>query len=471
MYHGKIERFDWRFALRVLDVLGVIAALAISLPLWNLIAPRWGAWHFVPIDNATWLSCVFYGFAELFAFKKAGLYAWSCLLRPGTLAVRLAVALALAGATVGIIRAFVAPTAPFFAALWFLANLGVTFCTVFLLRLGLRVAYPRMLAGDAVERIAFIGWSVRLETVLKALVQEMGRYQEVAGCIYEGSNPQLDPQAGHGHRLLGTLERLDEILPAQRISLLLVDQSNVSPRDMRRIADIAADRFVTLRMIPSAFDIWASRLSLRIVAGIPLMGINDLHHDRFGNRLLKRAFDIVCALGGLVVSAPVIAVLAILIRRESPGPIFYRQTRLGLNGRPFQIIKLRSMPTDAENSTGAVWAVKDDPRRLKIGRFMRATNLDELPQLWNVLKGDMSMVGPRPERPEFVEGFRDTIRYYNLRHTCKPGLTGWAAVHGLRGNTSIEDRIEYDLFYVENWSLLMDLKIVLMTLAPPKNAH
>ncbi len=129
------------------------------------------------------------------------------------------------------------------------------------------------------------------------------------------------------------------------------------------------------------------------------------------------------------------------------------------------------MRVDAEQNSGAVWAVEDDPRRLRIGIFMRAWNLDELPQFWNVLKGEMSLVGPRPERPELVEGFRDTVRYYNLRHTLKPGLTGWAAVHGLRGNTSLEDRLEYDLYYIENWSLLLDVKIILMTLAPPKNAY
>ncbi len=139
--------------------------------------------------------------------------------------------------------------------------------------------------------------------------------------------------------------------------------------------------------------------------------------------------------------------MAILIKRESPGPIFFEQTRLGLYGKPFKIIKLRSMKLDAEVQTGAVWAVKDDPRRLKIGTFMRSKNIDELPQFWNVLKGDMSMVGPRPERPEFVTDFKDSVRYYNLRHSCKPGVTGWAAVHGLRGDTSLDDRLEYDLFY------------------------
>ena len=228
---------------------------------------------------------------------------------------------------------------------------------------------------------------------------------------------------------------------------------------------------MNLKVIPTAFDIWSTKLDLRVVAGIPLLGVFDLRYDKLHNRITKRAVDILCSLVGLLLSAPVIAVLAILIKRESPGPIFFRQVRLGIYGKPFEIIKLRSMRMDAEQKSGAVWAVKDDPRRLKIGTFMRAWNLDELPQFWNVLKGEMSMVGPRPERPEFVEGFKESIRYYNLRHSCKPGVTGWAAVHGLRGNTSLDDRLEYDLFYIENWNLRLDFEIIFMTLLPPKNAY
>jgi lipopolysaccharide/colanic/teichoic acid biosynthesis glycosyltransferase len=150
--------------------------------------------------------------------------------------------------------------------------------------------------------------------------------------------------------------------------------------------------------------------------------------------------------------------------------VFYRQQRRGQGEKLVDMIKLRSMRLDAE-ADGVLITVENDPRRLKIGKFIRSWNLDELPQFWNVLVGDMSLVGPRPERIESVDEYEDSIRYYNLRHTCKPGLTGWAAVHGLRGNTSIPDRIEYDLYYVENWSLLLDLKIMLMTLAPPKNAY
>jgi len=160
----------------------------------------------------------------------------------------------------------------------------------------------------------------------------------------------------------------------------------------------------------------------------------------------------------------VIIVVAVLIKLTSPGAVYYVQERMGLDGRVFRMLKFRSMRADAEKDTGPVWAKLDDPRRTKIGAFLRKTNLDELPQLFNVLKGDMSMVGPRPERPAFVEDFRGRIPKYMLRHKMKAGITGWAQINGLRGNTSIEDRIRYDLSYINNWSIWFDLKILVMTL-------
>jgi lipopolysaccharide/colanic/teichoic acid biosynthesis glycosyltransferase len=172
-----------------------------------------------------------------------------------------------------------------------------------------------------------------------------------------------------------------------------------------------------------------------------------------------------------VLSAPIIIVCAWLIKRESPGSVIYEQQRVGLDGREFTIYKLRSMNLDADKVAGANWTTEGDPRRLRIGAFLRKTNIDETPQFWNVVKGDMSLVGPRPERPEFVRSFNEALQHYNLRHTIKPGITGWAAIHGYRGNTSLADRLDYDLYYIENWSIWLDLKIILFTLRPPKNAY
>jgi lipopolysaccharide/colanic/teichoic acid biosynthesis glycosyltransferase len=156
---------------------------------------------------------------------------------------------------------------------------------------------------------------------------------------------------------------------------------------------------------------------------------------------------------------------------ESRGPVFYRQRRWGVNGVPFDIIKIRSMKLNAEQSSGAQWCVKDDPRRLRVGAFMRKWNIDELPQFWNVLKGEMSLVGPRPERPELIASFKHQIPHYNARHHSKPGMTGWAQVNGLRGDTDLSERIQCDLWYLENWSLWLDLQIMLLTFFKRDNAY
>ncbi|MBN1556741.1 MAG: exopolysaccharide biosynthesis polyprenyl glycosylphosphotransferase, partial [Lentisphaerae bacterium] len=204
---------------------------------------------------------------------------------------------------------------------------------------------------------------------------------------------------------------------------------------------------------------------------IPLLGVSEWPLDRFWNRVRKRAADLGGASVGLLLAAPVIAAAAVLIKRSSPGAVFFRQERCGEKGRPFILYKLRTMRTDAEADSGPVFASENDPRRTRIGAFLRRYNLDELPQLWNVLKGDMSLVGPRPERPHFVEQFKADIGRYMWRHVSKPGLTGWAQVNGLRGNTSIAERIKYDLYYLENWSLAFDFKIIIRTFCARKNAY
>ncbi|MFH0953021.1 MAG: exopolysaccharide biosynthesis polyprenyl glycosylphosphotransferase, partial [Verrucomicrobiota bacterium] len=204
---------------------------------------------------------------------------------------------------------------------------------------------------------------------------------------------------------------------------------------------------------------------------IPLLGVGKWPLDYFWNRAAKRLEDVTGALIGLVLAAPVIAVAAVAVKSSSRGPVFYRQERCGEGGTLFTIYKLRTMKESAEEETGPVWAAKDDPRRTRVGSFLRAHNIDELPQFWNVLKGEMSLVGPRPERPHFVEQFKDDISRYMWRHVSKPGMTGWAQVNGLRGNTDIRERIKYDLYYLENWSLAFDFKIFVKTFFSRENAY
>jgi exopolysaccharide biosynthesis polyprenyl glycosylphosphotransferase len=202
--------------------------------------------------------------------------------------------------------------------------------------------------------------------------------------------------------------------------------------------------------------------ALEDVDGTPVINLSQVPLQGWSS-LIKRAMDVVLSLAALAVLLPFFPLLAALIWLEDRGPIFYRQERMGLDGRSFMILKFRSMRVNAESSTGPVWAIKNDPRRTRVGELLRRWSLDELPQLWNVLKGEMSLIGPRPERPAFVNEFKHKIPQYMLRHRVKSGITGWAQVHGWRGNTSIRKRIQYDLYYIENWSLKLDLKILWMT--------
>ncbi|MBM3381623.1 MAG: undecaprenyl-phosphate glucose phosphotransferase [Betaproteobacteria bacterium] len=195
---------------------------------------------------------------------------------------------------------------------------------------------------------------------------------------------------------------------------------------------------------------------------LPAIVLNGSSLDSYG-RILKRGFDLVFSAFALLLLSPVFAACALAVRISSPGPIFYKQERMGLDGKTFNCLKFRGMRVDAESSSGPVWASKNDSRVTRVGAFLRKTSLDEIPQFWNVLRGEMSVVGPRPERPFFVDQFRHNLPGYMLRHKVKAGITGWAQINGWRGNTSLEKRIECDLWYIQNWSLWLDLKICVLT--------
>jgi len=261
---------------------------------------------------------------------------------------------------------------------------------------------------------------------------------------------------------------LDQKLADQ---VILANQSALTHAQMADIILSCEQALVEFNLVPDLYRLLTFTMSMTTIDGIPVLGTQNWPLDYFWNRTVKRAEDIVGSAVGLFLSAPVIALASLLIKQGSPGPVFYKQERCGEKGRPFTLYKLRTMPVDAEAATGPVWAEEGDVRRTKVGAFLRAHNLDELPQFWNVLKGDMSLVGPRPERPFFVEQFKEDISRYMWRHVSKPGMTGWAQVNGLRGNTSIQDRIRYDLYYLENWSLSLDFKILARTFFSRKNAY
>lgn len=232
-----------------------------------------------------------------------------------------------------------------------------------------------------------------------------------------------------------------------------------------RIEDLLNDfstRLVHVCLVPDLlqFDIINSRVT--DLDGLPVIHLIDEAPIEF-RRVVKRAMDITFSALFLLVISPLMLAIAITVKLSSPGPVFYRQERMSLNGQTFEMLKFRSMPVNVESETGAVWAKAGEDRATAVGKILRRTSLDELPQFINVLKGDMSVVGPRPERPVFIHQFKSQVPRYMLRHKVKAGITGWAQVNGWRGDTSIEKRIQYDLYYIQNWSLLLDVKIMLMT--------
>jgi Undecaprenyl-phosphate glucose phosphotransferase len=267
-----------------------------------------------------------------------------------------------------------------------------------------------------------------------------------------------------GVPLLGTIADLPTVVEqsSAEIVYLALARSEYRAEDeaLARLEDSTA----AVRLVPDLARTFTLNASVEDFDGTPVVLITESPGQGW-NALLKRVIDFVLAAFGLVVLSPVLLIIAVLVRLDSPGPVFYSQERVGLNGRRFRMHKFRTMKMDAEASGVPGWSKPGDPRRTQIGGFLRALSLDELPQLWNVLLGQMSLVGPRPERPFYVERFRSAVPRYMLRHHVKAGITGWAQVHGLRGDTSLDRRIEYDLYYIQNWSLLLDFRILLMTVA------
>jgi Undecaprenyl-phosphate glucose phosphotransferase len=262
--------------------------------------------------------------------------------------------------------------------------------------------------------------------------------------------------------ILGTSADLPELIRKYQIGNVFIALPLSRYADARRVFDILSRSLVEVRLVADVPNLAGLSLTTTNLDGLPVIGLRESPH--FGlNVVVKRAMDVGLSLAALAVLSPLMLLIAALVRLTSPGPVFYRQERCGLNGRPFHMLKFRSMRANAEQQTGAVWAQKDDPRRTPLGTFLRRTSLDELPQLINVLKGDMSLVGPRPERPVFIQKFSKTVPNYMARHCVKAGITGWAQVHGWRGNTSLRKRVQYDLYYITHWTPWLDLRILWMT--------
>lgn len=265
-----------------------------------------------------------------------------------------------------------------------------------------------------------------------------------------------------GVPVLGEYGGIKELLTRRRIDQVVLALPRDEQHHLEKVLGSLDDEFVNVRMVPDLLHVMTLRSSVEDLDGLPTINLRDTPLLGWA-AVQKRVMDVALTVPVLIVLSPLLLTVALAVGLTSGWPVFYRQKRMGLDGRVFEMLKFRTMRRDAEAATGPVWTSENDPRRTRLGALLRATNIDELPQIWNVVRGDMSLVGPRPERPVFIERFRREIPGYMLRHKVKAGLTGWAQVHGWRGDTSLHERIEHDIYYIQNWSLGLDVRILLMT--------
>jgi exopolysaccharide biosynthesis polyprenyl glycosylphosphotransferase len=328
-------------------------------------------------------------------------------------------------------------------------------------RMTIRAALRRIrLSGHNLRRILVVGAGVLGQEIARKLVDHRDLGFEVAGMLDD--DPSKTETSFHGVPIVGNLDDIESVLQERRIDQVFIALPLEAHKKMMQVLEIVGREGLDVRLVPDILQYATLNATLEDLDGTPVINLSQVPMQGWKS-LAKRMIDIALAAIGLIILSPLLPIAAAIIWFEDHGPIFYRQERMGLDGRPFMILKFRSMRDNAESATGPGWAREDDPRRTRFGGFLRRWSLDELPQLWNVLKGEMSMIGPRPERPAFVQEFKHQIPQYMLRHRVKSGITGWAQVHGWRGNTSINQRIKYDIYYIENWSLRLDLKILWMT--------
>jgi len=336
---------------------------------------------------------------------------------------------------------------------FWLLSIGVVWFSRAAFREALRFARRR---GYNLRGVIIVGDGEPVAAVLQRIQSRPDVGLRILGVVGD------DKDGGRDGRWLGGYADLRAILDSREVDHVIIALAHEDYTRLPGLLDAIGDEPVTIHVVPDLFRFTSLRGGVEDFEGIPFIHLRDspLHG---WSRVAKRSFDVVFSGTVLVLLSPVMAAIALAVKLTSPGPIFYPQDRMGLDGQRFRMLKFRTMGQDAEAETGPVWASKGDTRRTRLGTFLRRFSLDELPQFLNVFRGQMSVVGPRPERPVFVEQFRQTVPGYMLRHKVKSGVTGWAQVNGLRGNTSLEKRIQFDLEYIERWSLWLDSKIIVLT--------
>lgn len=337
---------------------------------------------------------------------------------------------------------------------------GYAFLGVSAVRLAFRAVFNELRRrGVNVKTILVVGAGELGRRVVETIESHRELGFKVTGLLTR--RPEKVGSTVLGVPVVGRFSELEQALERAPVDQVILALPLEEQPQMRELMEVLAQRTVDVKVVPDLFSYVTLRGGLEEFGGLPIISLQGDPMEGW-NRVSKRVFDALISSLALIVLAPVMLALAALVKLTSRGPVLYSQERMGIDGQLFHMYKFRTMRVDAERE-GARFATEGDPRRTPVGAFLRRTSLDELPQFWNVLVGDMSLVGPRPERPVFIQEFKKQIPRYHLRHMVKSGITGWAQVNGLRGNTSIKDRIDYDLYYIEHWSLLFDLKILVRT--------
>ncbi len=330
----------------------------------------------------------------------------------------------------------------------------VSILSIFVCRALMFKVFRRLaLARNGVSKVLIAG-NGNLAEMTAANLAKYGHFGlEVSGFLAPGT----------GADILGNYAELERVVKKHGITDLFIALPLSQYDTIMKLIEDANNLLLDIRLVPDILQLASLKAGLEHIEGLPIINLGDIPLEGWP-ALSKRLFDLLVALSGLVFFLPMLALTALLLKLDSRGPVFYRQTRLGLDGRIFKMIKFRTMVCNAEKETGPIWSPQNDTRVTRVGKILRKFSIDELPQLINVLTGDMSLVGPRPERPELVQKFKQSIPRYMLRHRVKAGITGWAQVHGLRGNTPLDKRIEFDIYYIQNWTFRLDLEIIFRTI-------
>ncbi len=343
--------------------------------------------------------------------------------------------------------------------------LAIFYVLNFLGASGYRIVLRAMLRrfrkkGYNVKHVLLVGYSRAAEQYIERLTQNPQWGYQIMGVLDDhiGSGVSF-----HGVKVIGEVDEIYEILPKSNLDEIAITLSLNDYDRLEEIVTFCEKSGVHTKFIPDYNAVIPTKPYTEDLDGLPVVNIRNVPLTSGWNQFVKRSVDIVGAAVASILFSPLMLLCAFLIKVTSPGPILFKQERIGLHNKPFHMYKFRSMQMQTAEDEAKGWTVKNDPRVTGIGKFMRKTSLDELPQLFNILKGDMSLVGPRPERPQFVEKFKEEVPRYMIKHQVRPGLTGWAQVNGYRGDTSIRKRIECDIYYIENWTIGLDLKIIILT--------